>query len=92
MSCRTLDKFTDETRGLPFLLQPKSRLVQCSMLELSAGDAISFNGRGSRAQHYYLDTPEWSNADEDLVPVLQSLSGSALTPHDPHPMAPGEFV
>ena len=76
MSCRTLDKFTDETRGLPFLLQPKSRLVQCSMLELRAGNAISFNGRGSCAQHY-LDTPEWSGADEDLVPVLQCLSGSA---------------
>jgi hypothetical protein len=61
------------------------------MLELSAGDAISFNGRGSCAQHY-LDTPEWSDADEDLVLVLQSLSDSASTPHDPHPMAPGEFV
>ena len=28
---------------------------------------------------------------EDLVPVLPSLSGSASTPHDPHPMAPGEW-
>jgi hypothetical protein len=28
---------------------------------------------------------------EDLVPVLQSLSGSASTPHDPLPMAPGEW-
>jgi hypothetical protein len=69
----------------------KSRLVQCSMLELRAGDAISFNGRGSCARHC-LDTPEWSGADEDLIPVLQSPSGSASTPHDPRPMAPGEFV
>jgi DNA-binding transcriptional LysR family regulator len=28
---------------------------------------------------------------EDLVPVLQSLSGSASTPHDPLPMEPGEW-
>ena len=28
---------------------------------------------------------------EDLVPVLQSRGGSASTPHDPHPMAPGEW-
>jgi hypothetical protein len=62
-----------------------------SMLEMRAGDAISFTGRGSCAQHC-LDTLEWSGADEDLLPVLQSLSGSASTPHDPHPMAPGELV
>jgi hypothetical protein len=28
---------------------------------------------------------------EDLFPVLQSLSGSASTPHNPLPMAPGEW-
>ena len=28
---------------------------------------------------------------EDLVPVPQSPSASTSTPHDPHPMAPGEW-
>ena len=52
------------------------------MLELRAGEAITFNGRGSCAQRC-IDTPEWSGADEELAPVPQSLSGSASTPHDP---------
>jgi hypothetical protein len=41
-------------------------------------------------QNVVFDYDQHTSA-EDLVPVPQSPRGSTSTPHDPHPMAPGEW-
>src|SRR5215467_10288855 len=63
-----------------------------SALGLAVDAHVPFAARHprSRGADVVFDYDQRTSA-EDLVPVLQSLSSSASTPHDPHPMAPGEW-